>query len=201
MKKDRYDTGRVTTGEESVRQDTGFEGQSERHSRFEGPGPVYSPEEAGATRDAGRIATHEKTHEKQKARDVMTPDPVVLPEDTPVVRAAKLMRDQAIGDVLVTRGDRLRGVVTDRDIVVRAVAETRDISATPIGALCSTHVVTVGPDQDADDVVRLMREKAIRRIPVVEKGHPIGIVSLGDLAVEWDPSSALSDICAAPPNE
>lgn len=137
----------------------------------------------------------------QKVRDVMTHRPVTLPEDAPVVRAAKLMRDQGIGDVLVTtENEQLCGVVTDRDIVVRAVADARDITATPVGSLCSSDLVTVRPDDEADDVVRLMRDKAIRRVPVVEEGHLVGIVSLGDLALERDPSSALSDISAAPPN-
>jgi CBS domain-containing protein len=137
----------------------------------------------------------------QKVRDVMTPSPITLTRDATVAQAAKIMRDQGIGDVLVTEdGDRLCGVVTDRDIVVRAVAETRDVTATPVGALCSSDVATVTPDQDADEVVRLMREKAVRRVPVVEEGHPVGIVSIGDLAVDRDPSSALSDISAAPPN-
>ncbi|GAA4572740.1 CBS domain-containing protein [Planotetraspora kaengkrachanensis] len=137
----------------------------------------------------------------QKVREVMTPGPVMLTREATVTQAARLMRDQGIGDVLVIGdGERLCGVVTDRDIVVRGVAETRDVTATPIGVLCTSDVVTVTPDQDADEVVRLMREKAVRRVPVVENGHPVGIVSIGDMAVERDPASALSDISAAPPN-
>ncbi|WP_370018523.1 CBS domain-containing protein [Planotetraspora sp. GP83] len=130
----------------------------------------------------------------------MTPAPVALPEEAPIVKAAKLMRDQGIGDVLVVRGDQLRGLVTDRDIVVRAVAEARDVSATPVGTLCTSELITVTPDQDADEVIRLMRQKAVRRVPVVADGRPVGIVTLGDMALERDPASALSDISAAPPN-
>ncbi|MEW9533636.1 CBS domain-containing protein [Microbispora sp. NPDC049125] len=136
----------------------------------------------------------------QKVRDVMSPDPVTLPEEATVVKAAKLMRDQGIGDVLVVRGDRLTGLVTDRDIVVRAVAEARDVSATPLATLCTSDVITADPDQDADEVIRMMREKAVRRVPVVVGGRPVGIVTLGDLAIERDPASALSDITVAPPN-
>ncbi|GIH23899.1 oxidoreductase [Acrocarpospora phusangensis] len=136
----------------------------------------------------------------QTVRDVMTTHPTTLPVDAPLIKAAKLMRDQGIGDVLVTKEGLLCGVVTDRDIVVRAVAEGRDVNLTPLGSLCSADVVSVGPEQDSDDVVRLMREKAIRRIPVVEDNRPIGIVTLGDMALERDPTSALSDISAAPPN-
>jgi len=136
-------------------------------------------------------------------RDVMTSRPVTLPVDAPVVTAAKMMRDQGIGDVLVTEDDgRLCGMVTDRDIVIRAVAEARDISLTPIGALCSSDVVTVTPDQDLGAVLTLMRSNAIRRVPVVdeERGQPVGIVTLGDMALEAEPRSVLSDISAAPPN-
>ncbi|MDH2428465.1 CBS domain-containing protein [Sphaerisporangium sp. TRM90804] len=137
----------------------------------------------------------------QTVRDVMTHRPVCLPADATVSKAARLMRDQAIGDVLVTKDDLLCGVVTDRDIVVRAVAEARDPESTPLGALCTNDLFTVRPDEDADEVVRLMREKAVRRVPVVEyDGRPVGIVSLGDMALERDPSSALSIISAAPPN-
>lgn len=136
----------------------------------------------------------------QKVRDVMTHRPICLPADASVAKAARLMRDQAIGDVLVTKDDHLYGVVTDRDIVVRAVAEARDADSTPLATLCTSEVVTVGPDQDADEVVRLMREKAVRRVPVVEDGRPVGIVSLGDMALEREPSSPLSEISGAPPN-
>ncbi|MEZ0071695.1 CBS domain-containing protein [Planotetraspora sp. GP83] len=136
----------------------------------------------------------------QRVEEIMTPAPVALPEEAPIVKAAKLMRDQGIGDVLVVRGDQLRGLVTDRDIVVRAVAEARDVSATPVGTLCTSELITVTPDQDADEVIRLMRQKAVRRVPVVADGRPVGIVTLGDMALERDPASALSDISAAPPN-
>ncbi|MCW2881212.1 MAG: sle [Sphaerisporangium sp.] len=136
----------------------------------------------------------------QKVRDVMTHRPICLPADASVSKAARLMRDQAIGDVLVTKDDQLCGVVTDRDIVVRAVAEDRDAESTPLGTLCTSELVTVRPDQNADEVVRLMRERAVRRVPVVEGGRPVGIVSLGDMALEREPSSPLSEISGAPPN-
>ncbi|MFC4535699.1 CBS domain-containing protein [Sphaerisporangium dianthi] len=130
----------------------------------------------------------------------MTHRPICLPADASVSKAARLMRDQAIGDVLVTRDGRLCGLVTDRDIVVRAVAEARDADSTPLGSLCTSDLVTARPDQDVEDVVRLMRERAIRRVPVVEDGRPVGIVSLGDMALEHQLSSPLSEISGAPPN-
>lgn len=135
-----------------------------------------------------------------KIREVMTPAPVVLPLDISLAEAARLMRDQAIGDVLVTEEDRLCGMVTDRDIVVRALADARDPARTNLGDICSAEVVTLGPESSTSEAVRLMRDNAIRRIPVVEDGRPVGIVSIGDLAIELDERSALSDISAAPPS-
>ena len=135
-----------------------------------------------------------------KAREVMTPAPVALSADTPLTEAAKKMRDQGIGTVLVHDDTRLCGLVTDRDIVVRAIAEDRSPATTTLGAICSDRVMTVGPDDSTGAAIRLMRTNAIRRIPVVENGQAIGILSLGDLAIERDESSALADVSAAPPN-
>jgi CBS domain-containing protein len=135
-----------------------------------------------------------------KAREVMTPAPVALPADTPLTVAAKKMRDQGIGTVLVHDDTTLRGLVTDRDIVVRAIAVDKNPAATTLGAICTDRLVTVGPDESTGAAARLMRENAVRRIPVVEDGRAIGILSLGDLALERDERSALADVSAAPPN-
>lgn len=134
-----------------------------------------------------------------RVSDVMTAAPETLPLDATLYEAARVMRDRGIGDVLVTYAGRLCGVVTDRDIVVRAVALQKDMS-TAVAEVCSTNLVTVAPGEDADAAVRLMREHAIRRVPVVEGEHPIGMVSIGDLAVQRDERSALADISAEPPN-
>jgi CBS domain-containing protein len=96
---------------------------------------------------------------------------------------------------------RLRGVVTDRDLVVRVMAEGGAVGDRTVASACSDEPVTVAPDDDIDQVIGLMRERAVRRIPVVEHGHPVGIVSLGDLAIERDPGSALGDISSARPDE
>ncbi|TYB38397.1 CBS domain-containing protein [Actinomadura chibensis] len=136
----------------------------------------------------------------QKVNEVMTPVPVAVPPDTSLTRAGDLMRQHGIGDVLVVHEGRLRGMVTDRDIVVRAVAVERDVSATTVADICSTDIVTIAPDADADAAVTLMRRHAVRRVPVVEGDHPIGMVSIGDLAVQRDERSALADISAEPPN-
>jgi CBS domain-containing protein len=140
----------------------------------------------------------------KRVAEVMTKDPVAVPLDVMVIEAAKIMRDHAIGDVLVTSNGHLCGMLTDRDIVVRAVAENRDPRRTTVGDVCSADIATLDPDADADDAIRLMRARAVRRVPVVESGEPIGIVSMGDLAInsdnEHDRRSVLSDISRTPPN-
>ena len=134
------------------------------------------------------------------ARDVMTPDPVSLSAQTSLSDAARLMRDRDIGDVLMVRDDLLLGIVTDRDIVVRGLAANLDPETTPIERCCSGNLVVVRADDRIGDVVRLIRDMAIRRVPVTDDGHLVGIVSLGDLARQRDPDSALAAISAAPAN-
>lgn len=136
----------------------------------------------------------------QKVNEVMTPAPVTVPPDTSLTEVGDLMRQHGIGDVLVVHEGRLRGLVTDRDIVVRAVATGRDPADTSVAEICSTNLITIDSAADADAAVDLMREHAIRRVPVVEGDHPIGVVSIGDLAVLRDERSALADISAEPPN-
>ncbi|MGX1226278.1 CBS domain-containing protein [Streptomyces ambofaciens] len=136
----------------------------------------------------------------QYVRDVMTGDPVTVEPLTSVTAVARLMRDQDLGAVLVTEGDRLRSLVTDRDLVVRSVAEGGDPEQTTVAGACSDDMVTVRSDEELDHAVRLMSEHAVRRLPVVDDGRPVGIVSLGDLAMECDPESALGDISVARPN-
>ncbi len=133
-------------------------------------------------------------------QDVMTTDPVALDASEPVLEAAKRMKDHDIGDVIVVDGGQVCGVVTDRDIVVRVLADGRDASQTPLGDVCSRDLATVSPSDDLTAAGDLMRERAVRRVPVVENGKPVGIVSIGDLAIERDPDSALSHISAAPPS-
>ena len=132
-------------------------------------------------------------------REVMTPNPTVCSPDTTAVQAAEIMRDQGIGDVLVEDSGSL-GIVTDRDIVTRAVAEGRDPREVRLGEICTKDVETVSIDTPVDDVIRLMSDLAVRRVPVIEGGRPVGIVAIGDLAVDRDRASLLGDISAAPPN-
>ncbi|WP_020519067.1 CBS domain-containing protein [Catelliglobosispora koreensis] len=133
--------------------------------------------------------------------EVMTPDPVCVSGQDSVAAAAKKMADYDIGDVLVTgaKGE-LIGVLTDRDLVVRAIAKNLDPKTTTAGEVCSPDPVKVSPSDTVAHAVELMRDKALRRLPVVEKGKLAGIVSIGDLAVREDPQSALAEISAAPPN-
>lgn len=136
----------------------------------------------------------------RRVHEVMTGNPVTVDRQTSLAEAARVMRDASIGDVLVLDGGRLRGIVTDRDIVVRALAEDRGPADTTVGAICSTEPVTIGPDEHVDRAVEVMRRHALRRLPVVgEDGGLVGIVTLGDLEVERDPGSPLAFISAAEP--
>ncbi|MFC7882770.1 CBS domain-containing protein [Streptomyces sp. NPDC057376] len=136
----------------------------------------------------------------QYVRDIMTGHPVTVEPQTSVTAVARLMRDRDLGAVLVTDGDELRGLVTDRDLVIRSVADGGDPEQTTVAGACSDDLVTVRSDEELDHAVEVMREHAVRRVPVVEDGRPVGIVSLGDLAMERDPESALGDISVARPN-
>ena len=133
-------------------------------------------------------------------REVMTKDPITIEESGTVVDAARAMRDADVGPALITSNGELRGIVTDRDIAVRVVAEGQDPSSVKAIDVGTTGVATLGPDDDAGDAVRLMKEKNIRRLPIVENNRPVGIVSLGDLAIALDDNSVLADISSEPPN-
>ena len=131
----------------------------------------------------------------------MTRDPRTIDASGTVLDAARIMRDNDIGDVIVVDGDQVRGIVTDRDIAVRVVAEGRDPASTPVSEACTTGVEAIKPNASVDDALSAMRERDIRRLPVVDGGRPVGIVSLGDLAVEREPESLLADISAASPDQ
>jgi CBS domain-containing protein len=137
----------------------------------------------------------------QFVKEVMTPDPVSLAPDATAAEAARQMRDNDTGAILIADGGTLQGIVTDRDIVVRCVADRGDISSATLADACSPELVTVSPDTEIREAARIMADRAVRRLPVVEDGRPVGIVSLGDLAVEQDPESALGGISAASPDD
>ncbi len=132
----------------------------------------------------------------QSVSDIMARNLVTLSTSSSIEDAARRMRDEDIGDVIVLDdNDQLRGIVTDRDITVRAVAEGR--TQATIGEICSVDLVTASPQDALADVAQRMREAKVRRIPVVENGRPVGIVSLGDLAIESNAEDTLSEISAA----
>ncbi len=135
----------------------------------------------------------------QTVADLMTRPTATCPADAEIRAAAALMRDRDTGDVVVVDHDTVRGIVTDRDIVVRALADGKG-PETPLAEVLSGQVVAVAPDDRIEKVVDLMREHAVRRIPVVDGGRLAGVISIGDLAMERDPDSALADISAVREN-
>jgi CBS domain-containing protein len=137
----------------------------------------------------------------QSIREVMTSDPHTVSTDATLEDAAREMKNDDIGAVLVEEDGNVAGILTDRDIVVRAIAEGRDPSSTKVGEVASRDVKTLTPDSSVEDAIKIVREHHVRRIPVVEDGRPAGIVSIGDLAIERDSDSALADISAAAPND
>ena len=136
----------------------------------------------------------------QPIREVMTKDPVTLTGKESAVKAASAMKDADAGAIVVADDGQVRAILTDRDIVVRAVAEGRDPAEVKIGEICSEDVTTLQPDDPVEEAVRVMRSKHVRRVPVTQKGDVVGIVSIGDLAIERDADSALAEISAAPVN-
>jgi signal-transduction protein with cAMP-binding, CBS, and nucleotidyltransferase domain len=134
-----------------------------------------------------------------KVRDVMTPGPIGVDYHQSIGTAARTMRDWGVGAVLVVSDQSLYGLVTDRDLVVRAVAESKGPDE-PVGPLSSRDLVGVHADDDAAVAVALMREHAVRRLPVIEDGQVAGIVSLVDLAPPDESASALAEVSNADPD-
>jgi CBS domain-containing protein len=135
----------------------------------------------------------------QQVKEIMTAQPVTLGKDATITEAAKMMRDRGIGDVIVVDGEDAEGIVTDRDIVIRGVAEGADPDTTRLGQVVSGDLTSVAPDDPVERAIELVRGKAIRRVAVLDGGKPVGIISIGDLAIERDPRSALADISEEPP--
>ena len=123
-----------------------------------------------------------------KAHEIMSPNPTSVTPDTSLVDAARLMKDENIGVIPVVDSldsRRLIGVVTDRDIAVRAVAEGRDGSTTSVGHIMTSDVRTSGPDDSVNDVMALMGREQIRRVPIVdERGALVGIIAQADIVLE-----------------
>jgi CBS domain-containing protein len=136
----------------------------------------------------------------KKIRDIMTPDPVGVYYDQTLAETARVMRDAGVGAVLVVNSDSLSGVVTDRDLVIRGLAEGAGPDS-PVGPLCSAKLVGVDADAEVAEAERLMGENAVRRLPVIEDGQIVGIVSMGDLAASGvDGQPSLAAVSKAEPN-
>jgi CBS domain-containing protein len=134
-------------------------------------------------------------------RDIMTSDPIRVPTTESVRSVAQQMRDGDVGAVIVEEDGELWGLISDRDLVTRVVAEGTDPDTVTVSDVQTTELTTVGPDDDLERAIELMREHAVRRLPVVEEGMTVGIVALGDLAVDRDPGSVLGQISAAQPDD
>ena len=119
----------------------------------------------------------------KSVRDAMTENPRSIGQSASVVEAARLMRDADIGSVPVTDGDQLVGMITDRDITTRVVAEAADLGTTSVGDVCSRDVTSVEADKGHEEAVELMARHQVRRLPVVENGGLIGLVSQADIAL------------------
>ena len=117
-----------------------------------------------------------------KVSDLMTSDPATVGPDDPVAKAATLMREEDCGAIPVVRDGKLIGIVTDRDIATRAVAEGRDAKTLKVSEIMSADPITVSPDTDGDEASRVMAEHQVRRLPVVQDGHLLGILVTAQLA-------------------
>jgi CBS domain-containing protein len=122
----------------------------------------------------------------KRIREVMTPSPETVEPGKPTTEAAKLMRKADAGMIPVVENGDLVGTVTDRDIVLRVVAEGRSPEATTVGEIASPEPVTVEPEQELDEALKLMAQHQVRRLPVVEKGRLVGVVAQADVAREGD---------------
>jgi CBS domain-containing protein len=118
-----------------------------------------------------------------KIRDAMTEDPRSIGASASVVEAARLMREEHIGSLPVTQDEQLVGMVTDRDITTRVVAESADPKTTSVGDVYSRDLISVEPDKDLEEALRLMARHQVRRLPVVDKGKLVGIVAQADIAL------------------
>jgi CBS domain-containing protein len=137
----------------------------------------------------------------QKVSDIMTRDLVQLPSSSTVTDAAKQMLESDVGDVIVQKDGKICGILTDRDIVLRVIGAGHDPDKTLLEQSCSQDLTTASPDDDIHRLLEIMRQKAVRRVPVIDdKGQAVGIVSLGDLAQRRDPKSVLGTISAAAPS-
>jgi CBS domain-containing protein len=123
----------------------------------------------------------------QSIKDVMTSNPCSIDAEKSVAYAAKMMRDEDVGLAPIVVGDKLIGMLTDRDIAIRVVAEGRDPGQVKVREVASKQVVTIDPQQDLDEALRIMAKHQVRRLPVVEEdGKLVGVVAQADVARTGD---------------
>jgi len=123
----------------------------------------------------------------QRIREIMTSNPSTVEPDKTIVDAARIMKQEDAGVVPVTENGRLTGMVTDRDIAIRVVAEGKDPQSTTVQEVASKNLVTLDPEQELDEALRLMAQHQVRRLPVVEEdGRLVGIVAQADVARKGD---------------
>ena len=136
----------------------------------------------------------------RKVREIMSAAPACMAASESVSAAAKAMKERGIGTVLVLSGGQLAGLVTDRDIAIRVLAENRDPLTTRLDDICSSELAVLSPDDAVETATRIVRDRAVRRLPVMADGTPVGVVSIGDLALDKDEGSALPQVSAFGPN-
>jgi CBS domain-containing protein len=123
------------------------------------------------------------------ARDLMTPDPQCVKEDQTLVEAARLLRDLDVGAMPICgNDDRLKGMLTDRDIVVKCIAEGGDPNTVTAGSLAEGKPVTIGADDDIREALEVMQDHQVRRLPVIDGHDLVGIISQADIARELSAS-------------
>ena len=138
----------------------------------------------------------------KSVRDTMTQNPRTIGASASVVEAARLMREEHIGSLPITDNERLVGMLPDRDITARVVAEAADPKTTPVGEVYSGDLISVEPDKDLDEALQLMARHQVRRLPVVENGRLVGIVAQADIALnENEKTGALVEAISAPSEE
>ncbi len=136
----------------------------------------------------------------RKMRDIMSPAPMCMASSESVAAAARAMKEGGTGTVLIVSDGRLSGLITERDIMVRVLAENRDPLTTLVGDICTGELAVLGPDDDVAEAIRLVRERAVRRIPVLAGGVAVGMVYIGDLAPDRNEQAVLTGLAAVRPD-
>ena len=147
-----------------------------------------------------RLAVGDATLDVRAVREVMSAAPETVDIETSIREAAEKMRVADIGNVIVTEDGQVRGILTDRDIAVRAVSEGRDPDAAKVGDIMTPSPVMIGPSESVKAAIDLMHQHDIRRLPVVKSGRPVGVVALADVSMSPRVQPLLADISTAPPN-